>query len=106
MDPFLWWEELWSPIARPTADLGAEALRKYQAGEIDFSAYQEALRTNANALGGIAAAKNDYENYVAKNSLDVGGILQPVTALTGNLVALLLVGAALYFLVMAKRLEA
>lgn len=106
MDAFQWWEELWNPIAKPTADLGAEALRKYQAGEIDFTAYQAAVQKNNQLNAGIADAKADYAIYAANNPIDVGSVLQPVTDFTKNLAVVLMIGAALYFLVLKKRLEA
>lgn len=106
MDAFQWWENLWHPIAKPTADLGSEALRMYRAGEIDEETYLEATGRATLLTEQIADAKKDYENYVAANSLDPGNVLKPVTDLSKNLLALLLVAGAIYLLVAVKRLEA
>lgn len=106
MDFFQWWQNQWNPIAKPTADLAAEALRKYQAGEIDFATYQEATGTAEKLTGGIIDAKADYAEYTRENSLNPANVLQPVTDLTKNLIALLLVGTAIYiFVLKGKRIE-
>ncbi|MDA8122582.1 MAG: hypothetical protein M0Z38_08470 [Deltaproteobacteria bacterium] len=107
MDAFQWWENLWNPVALPTADLGAEAYRKYQAGEIDFATYQAAAGKAALLDAAIAGAKSDYVKTVnEKYSLDAGSVLRPVADLSKNLLAVLLVAGALYLIVQWKRLEA
>ena len=105
MDIFQWWENLIDPIAKPTADLGAEALRKYQAGEIDFATYREAVQTNDRLNAGIADAQADYAIYAAEHALDPGSVLAPVADFTENLAVVLMIAGALYVAVNWKRLE-
>jgi hypothetical protein len=106
VDIFQWWESIVDPIAKPTADLGAEALRKYQAGEIDRETYEAATRKDAQLKGGIADALKDYSIFAAENPLDVSGVLKPATDLMKNLVAVLLVAGAIYVAINWKRLAA
>lgn len=105
MDIFQEWVDLWSPIATPTADLGAEALRKYQAGEIDFGTYQAATLQNASLLDSIFQAKSDYAGYAAKNSLDpISGLVVPAINFGSNLITLAVIVGTIYLLANWKKI--
>ncbi len=105
MDLFQSWVNFWNPIATPTADLGAEARRMYDAGEIDYATYQEAMKANADALGGIIAAKQDYANYAASHSLDpISGIVIPTLNFGSNLITLAVIVGTIYVIANWKKL--